>query len=358
MKKIHRYLLKEFLVQFIFCTVGFLVIYIGELIFELNNFLVGRRVPLSVVMLLIYYRIPYLLMDIIPAAVLFGIFFGMGRLSKDRELDVMRTCGISFPRLVSPILIFTLLLSTGVFFFNDRVVPAANHRYHQEMRRLSLQEIAPQVEENVYFKGPDDRYFYVRRINGLEKRLEGVMIYEATTTAEFPRLITARYGWIDQTSWQLKEGVIHELDDRGFVKVEAGFAEMNVNVGEDLSAYLGDTRSTEEMTRAELKKHMELFGGSGFDVSVFEVDYHLKLAVPYASLVLAILGLPFSCLMPRSGRVLGMGISLAFIFTYYFSQVIFRTFGVNSIIDPFWAAWIPNLIYLTLGVVLLNRVIR
>lgn len=357
MKLIHRYLLKEFLVQFIFCTVGFLVIYIGELIFELNNFLVGRRTPLSVVMILIYYRIPYLLMDIIPAAVLFGIFFGMGRLSKDRELDVLRTCGISFSRLVSPILVFTFLLSTLVFFFHDRVVPAANHRYHQEMRRLLWQETVPHVEEDVYFKGPNERYFYVRRINGLEKRLEGIMIYESATE-EFPRLITARYGWIEETSWQLTEGVIHELDEEGYVKMEAGFTEMNVNVGEDLSAYLGDTRSTEEMTRTELKKHMELFGKSGFDVSVFKVDYHLKLAIPYASLVLAILGLPFSCLMPRSGRVLGMGISLAFIFTYYFSQVIFRTFGVNSLIDPFWAAWIPNLIYLALGIVLLQRVIR
>jgi|SRR5690554_1084408 len=357
MKLIHRYMLKEYLVQFTFCTVGFLVIYIGELIFELQNVLVGKRTPLSLVFILIYYRIPYLLMDIVPAAVLFGIFLGMGRLSKDRELDVMRTSGTSFPKLVYPILIFTFILSTGMFFFHDRVVPAANHRYHQEMRKLLLQETIGHVEENVYFRGPDERYFYIRRINGMKKRLEGVMIYESGLQ-EYPRLITSAYGWINDTSWQLKEGVIHELDEKGYVKMEAGFDEMAVNVGEDLSAYLGDSRSTEEMTRAELKKHMELFGKSGFDVSVFEVDYHLKVAIPYAAVVLALLGLPFSCLMPRSGRVLGMGISLGFIFSYYFAQVIFRTFGVNSVIPPFWAAWIPNLIYLVLGVILLDRVIR
>lgn len=356
MKIIHRYLLREYMNQFFFCAVGFLVLYIGEFIFELNHILVGKRTPLSFVFLLIYYRIPYLLMDIFPAAVLFGIFISMGRFSKDRELDVLRTCGLSFPGLVYPLLIFTFILSVGIFFFNDYVVPAANHRYWQEYRKLMMKDAVPFIEENKFIKGPEERFFYIRRANLVEKRLEGIMIYELR--GEYPRLITAAYGWIKKEDWLLKEGVVHELDEKGYVSLEAGFEEMTVNAGEDLSAFLGDSKSTEEMTRRELKKHMETFRRSGLDVAVFEVDYHLKVAIPFASLVLAILALPFSCLMPRSGRVLGMGISLFFIFSYYFSQVICRTLGINNIILPIWAAWIPNLIYLTLGLVLLNRILR
>lgn len=356
MKIIHRYLLREYITQFAFCTLGFLVIYIGELIFELNHILVGKRTPMSVVFLLIYYRIPYLLMDIFPAAALFGIYLSMGRFSKDRELDVLRTCGLSFPRLVYPLVIVTFLLCIGIYCFNDYVVPMANHRYWQEYKRLMYKDALPFIEENKFIKGPDDRFFYIKMVNVAKKRLEGIMVYELTR--KYPRLITASFGWIDKEEWLLKEGVIHELDNEGYVEKEYGFEELTINTGEDLTAFLSESRGTDEMTRAELKEQMELYGRSGFDVALFEVDYHLKVAIPFASLVLAVLALPFSCLMPRSGRVLGMGFSLFFIFSYYFSQVIFRTLGINNVILPFWAAWIPNLIYLFLGGFLIDRVIR
>src|SRR5690606_41927759 len=101
MKIVHRYLLRKYLVQLAFCAAGFLVLMIGNLLFELNHLLVGKRTSFSLVMLLVYYRIPMILTDAVPAAVLFGILLSLGRLAKDRELDVIRTSGFSFPKLRS-----------------------------------------------------------------------------------------------------------------------------------------------------------------------------------------------------------------------------------------------------------------
>ena len=348
MKIVHRYLLREYLLQLIFCAAGFLVLMIGNLLFELNHLLVGKRTSFSIVMLLVYYRIPMILTDAVPAAVLFGILLSLGRLAKDRELDVIRTNGLSFPKLVAPLVIFTFLLSTGVFFFNDYVVPGANERFQQELRRLLSREKESLFEENIFFKGSENTYFYIRRVNRENQQMEGILIYEVKKKG-FPSLVTAAYGWVENQRWQLHEGLIYELDEEGHVTLEASFTQMFYEVGEDLETFFSSGRSTEEMTRAELKKYMELFGRSGFDTSVFEVDYHLKVAVPYASLVLAFLGLPFATLMARSGKILGLGASLVLILIFFVSQVVFRTFGVNGLVDPFWAAWAPNVVFLLLG---------
>ncbi len=357
MKIVHRYLLREYIIQFIFSLLSVLVLMIGNLLFELNHLLIGKRTPFLLVVLLVYYRLPMILMDAFPAAVLFGILLSMGRLAREREIEVIRVSGLSFPGIIAPLLIFTFLLSTGSFFFNDYVVPAANQRFQQELRRLLAKEESPLFEENIFLKGADNEYFYIRRVNRETQRMEGIMIYEVKKE-DFPRLTTAAFGWVESDRWQLHDGLIYELDERGHVTLEASFSRMYYEVGEDLETFFSSGRSTEEMTRAELKRYMELFGRSGFDISVFAVDYHLKTAVPYASLVLAFLGLPFSTLAARSGKAFGMGLSILLILIYFVSQVVCRTFGVNGLIAPFWAAWAPNLFFLALGGILSYRVVR
>ncbi|HBK69812.1 MAG TPA: hypothetical protein DEB05_06400 [Firmicutes bacterium] len=357
MRIIHRYFLREYLTQFLFCTAGFLILLIGNFLFEISNFLVDKRASFSMICLLVYYQIPYLLMDVFPAAVLFGVFLSVGRLSKDREMDVLRTSGLSFPSLTYPLLIVTFFMCIGAFYFNDIAVAAANHRYEQEIRKLVYKDFIPFVQENIVFKGPEGRFFYLRRVNEREQEVEGVMIYQSQGR-KFPLMITAASGRIEEQWWRLKNGQYYELDNNGSITAVASFEELVEDVGEDLSFFLGTSKGAEEMSRAELKKNMEIFEKSGLSISSYAVTYHLKVAIPFAGLILAFLGLPFSSLMPRNGRVWGLVISLLLIMVYFFTTVLFREMGISGVILPFWAAWIPNVFFLAIGLVLLFRLIK
>ncbi len=357
MRIIDRYLLREYLTQFIFCMAGFLVLLIGNFVFEISHFLVDKRASFQLICLLVYYQIPYLLMDVFPAAVLFGVFLSLGRLSKDREMDVLRTSGLSFPGLTYPILIITFFMCLGAFYFNDYVVPLANHRYEQEIRKMIYKDFIPFIQENVFFKGPDERIFYIRRINEEKKEVEGVLIYQVRRD-KFPLMIAAASGKIEEQWWHLKDGRYYELDDEGKITAFSSFDEMIEDVGEDLSFFLGESKSTDEMTREELKEHMEILKKSGVSTAPFAVTYHLKVAIPFAGLILALLGLPFSTLVPRNGRTWGLAISLLLIMIYFFATVLFRELGTSEVIQPLWAAWIPNLFFLLLGLILLFKVIK
>ena len=357
MRIVHRYLLREYLTNYLYCSVGFLVLLVGNFLFEISNFLVDKRASLSVICLLVYYQIPYLLMDVFPAAVLFGVFLGLGRLARDRELDVIRTSGWSFPALTAPLLLVTLLLCMGAFYFNDRVVPAANFRYEQEIRKIIHRDFIPFIQENVVFKGPDDRFFYLRRVNERHKTVEGILIYQSEGQ-RFPRLIAAASGRIEEQFWHLKQGNYYELDQEGNITTVTAFEELVEDVGEDLSIFLGQSKGVDEMSRAELKRYMTIYAKSGLDISSFAVNYHLKVALPFAGLILAFLGLPFATMCPKSGRAIGLAVSLLLIMVYFFTTVLFREMGVSGLVSPFWAAWLPNVFFLALGIVLLFLVIK
>lgn len=357
MKIVHRYILREYLQLFLLCAVAFAVLSIGNFLFNINDFLVGRRTPVSLVLSLIGYRMPMLFLDVVPAAVLFGIVLSMGRLARDRELDVLRSNGLSLMRIAVPLLVLTFIFSTLVFYWYDAVVPAGNRAYMKRIRKLQFQDVLPLIQENVFVKGPGNRYFYVRRVNNSTKQLEGVMVFE-TSLSRYPRIITAETGRMINRSWELKKGIVHELDTKGWVRFEAGFDRMVVDAGDDLTRFIGNQLTTEEMTRDDLRKHIERYGKSGFDVAAFTVEYHMKSAIPYASLILALIALPLTCYLSRSGWIWGVVFSFLLILGYFFLQVVFRSFGQNHVLSPWLAAWGPNIIFFVIGCGMLYQVRR
>lgn len=357
MKIVHRYLLREYLQLFTLCFFAFVILSVGQFLFNINDFLVGRRTPVALVLTLVGYRMPMLILDVVPAAVLFGVVLSIGRLARDRELDILRNSGYSLTRIAIPLLLLTLILSTLVFVWYDAVVPASNRSYMKRIRKLQFQDILPMINENVFVKGPNNRYFYVRRLNKATGQLHGVMIFE-TNYSNYPRIITADTGRMINRNWELEKGIVHELDDQGWVRFEVEFDKMVVDAGDDLTKFIGNQLTIEEMTREELKHHIEEYGKSGFDVTVYVVEYHMKTAIPYASLILAMIALPLTCYLSRSGWIWGVISSFLLILAYFFLQVVFRSFGQNHILSPWMAAWGPNIIFFVVGCGMLYQVRR
>ena len=357
MKIVHRYILREYIQLFLLCAGAFSVLSVGHLLFNLNDFLVGRRTPVSLVFTLLWYRLPMLLLDVVPAAVIFGMLLSVGRLAREHEMDVLRTSGWSLSRITTPLILATVVLSTLVFVWYDKVVPAANHAYLEHIRRIRFQDVLPMINENMFIKGPNNRYYYVRRINNSTQRMEGIMIFETSKTG-YPRFITAETGRIFRNNWELNDGIIHELNKDGWVRLEAEFKHMTVDAGDDLTGFFGQQLTMEEMTRQQLKEQMERFGRSGFDVSVFAVEYYMKTAIPYASVILALIAMPFACLLSRKGRIWGVVFSFLVMLVYFFLQVVFRSFGQNHLVTPIMAAWGPNIIFLVIGLGVLYQIRR
>ena len=352
-----RYILKEFTTPFLMGIAGMTVILMSDLLFELMDYLVSRRTPLAVVLKLIWFKLPEIIILTLPVAVLLAVFMSVGRLVKDSEMTVMRTAGISFVSLVTPLILLGIVISSMAFLLGDYIVPKANAEFEEVIRRVIFQDNLPQIEEDVFFKGTGNYYFYVRFVDRTNGVMKDVLVYR-TNYIGLPEIISAKEACYEEKTFILKDGISREFDEAGFVTSEKKFQKVAINIGQDIDTIFGVQKSTSEMTRKELAEQIAIFSRSGANVNELIVDYHRKVSIPLVSLVFVLLGAPLSIKFGKGGTFLGVGLAIGIALIYYVLSALFRTLGIEGIIAPILGAWLPTVFFLTIGVSLLWEVER
>lgn len=349
-----RYTLREFFGPFSFCVLGFSVILLSGLLFELTDLIFIKNVSSVVVSRMLLYKLPGLMVLTLPIAVLFSTLLSLGRLAQDSEITVLRASGLSLKSIILPLLFAGFVVSGITYVANEEVVPWSNHKFENTLRKIIFQDGVPVVQENVFFRGGDNRYFYIGEVHERTKLLKNIMVYELQDKKTFPRIITAKTGRYDENQWLLFDGISQEVDDRGFVAYETSFSQMEILTEQNADVFFGNQKTTDEMSRKELREHIERFQRGGLRVRSFVVDYHLKLALPMASFIFAIFGAPLS-IRGRGGKSYGIAVSIVVTFLYYVITSVSRSLGVNGVLEPVIAAWLTNGAFALIGLVLILR---
>src|SRR5690606_21515807 len=119
---IDRYLLREFLGPFAGSVIGFTIILLSGLLFELTDLILVKKVPAGTVVKMLLYKLPGLATVSLPIGVLFATLMGLGRLVKDSELTALRSSGVSFRRLSIPFILMGVVVSGITIAANERIV--------------------------------------------------------------------------------------------------------------------------------------------------------------------------------------------------------------------------------------------
>jgi len=123
MKILDRYLIRGFLFTFFLSIAGvcLLVIFV-DLVGNLGKF-IDKSVEGKIIVRYYLAYIPFIISQALPMAMLFGGMFSLSQKARNNELVVMKTTGISVTRIISPLMLVSLLLSVGAFEFNETIVP-------------------------------------------------------------------------------------------------------------------------------------------------------------------------------------------------------------------------------------------
>ena len=363
LKLVHRFLLREFTGQFLICAGGISIFMIGFVLYKEAAILVNYRVPLRMIAWLLLNRWPLVLLDVMPGAGLFAVILSLGRMVRERELHVFRLSGWSFPHVIWPLLGLTLVLSYAVFVWNDRVVPASERRYNQAWARLTRERVYNFVVTQRFVTGPDNTRFYIGSIDRRTGEMRNVMVFQENPGGP-PRFITAVSGRVDGQAWTLRQGVLHEIGRDGYVAFETGFSKMTVNTKQDWAFLFENPLGQNEMTRAQLRaKARELDrvarpAQGVIPVNSYWLNYHLKLAAPFALFVFTTLAIPFACLGGKSGRLAVFLPALLLYLSYFLILTVLYSLGSQGIVGPWLAAWGSNLLFGGLAIILLVVLVR
>ncbi|HPU96241.1 MAG TPA: LptF/LptG family permease, partial [Bacillota bacterium] len=196
MRKLDRYVMREFLGPFLAAITAFIVISLSVQLFWLAEMVVVKRTPLATVLRLVMFNMPAAIVQVLPFATLFGVLLSLGRLSRDSELSIMRAAGLRLSRISRPLIVLSILISLFGFYMGDRVAPKANLESRNIVNKMILGESIPSIDNNVFFRGPDNKFFYIGRISEDRATVQDVMIYDIGY-GKYPQLITASKGRAD-----------------------------------------------------------------------------------------------------------------------------------------------------------------
>jgi lipopolysaccharide export system permease protein len=387
MKIINRYVLSEPVGPFIFAVLIMTAILMLSRVFKMVELIVTRGVAISTVAELFVYLVPWLLQYTVPMAALVATLMAFGRLSGDNEIIALKSSGIGLYRLAVPVLAAALLLSAGMYFFDDLIVPASNFRFRELLFYVTTARPDLELKERVFIKDFPDYEVYIGEIDPATGRLREITIFHEKA-GTLDSIIIAREGevvpneGIAQLTLLLHDGEIHKSDpDEPGTYRRLSFQEQLVNLpyGEVLANTVV-TKSDTEMTGRELKLAvkklseglaiLDELGPSTYIADkhrdeqrqelsrrrdVFLVEVYKKGALPLACAAFVLIGAPMGVVTRRSGKGANFGISIFFFLAYYVLLLGGESFGDRGILPAWFAVWIPNVVMGSLGIYLLYK---
>jgi len=356
MRKLDRYVFSQFLRLFVVMTLGFpILLDVTDLAQRLEEYL-NRQVPARDLALSYVYWIPDSLFMVLPAAVLMATVFTITSLTRHAELTAAKASGVSFFRMVAPIFVgATLALGLDIGF--GAVAPKANQRRSQLIRE-SLVESGT-TRYNFVFAGEYGRVYKALELRTDLGRIRQLQIERKGAGREYPTYLVSADSAVynrRSRSWSLDHGEIHLVADTGHV-FEASFASARErHFTEQPNEMMMKQRQPHDLSYAELTRVITATERSGGDANLLRVERALKIAIPATCLIIALFGAPLATSTERGGSGYGVAVSLVTTMNFLVMIQLTRAIGGKGIITPDFAAWIPNVVFGAMGLLLLKRV--
>jgi len=346
---------------FVFGMMIFTMILVaGDLLFEAARLVIERGIPVSVVVRLFLYRLPGVIAWTLPMSCLLATLLSMTRLSSNSELIALKSLGIPFRRVLRPVIIASFFVATGTLIFNETVVPLTAQAADTLMRYEIVRNQTTAIQERVFMRDESEgilrRVIYVDRLDTDAGIMENIMLYEFDS-GQMSRVSSARSGTWHEGEWWLYDGQVFEITERRELRQLFTFDRQRMVFILSPEQLRRGHRRPADMSAHELWEYAEQARMIGASTTRLLVIFHLKLAVPWACVVMAILGASFGALRQgRSGTSAGFGFSVVIVFAYYMVMSICRALGESGNIPPLLAAWAPNCIFLAGGIYFSRKV--
>lgn len=346
-----RYILSLYWRLLSLCTGSFVAIYLLiDFIEKIGRF--TRTHPASGDILLYFLlKVPEILVQTIPLAVLMATLLTLGGLARSSELVALRSCGVSLVKISLPLVGAALLISIGSFVAGEFVVPRTSARmaYVQE---VLIKKKSPSTffrQSNIWYRD-EGTILQARHFDPASRRLDGVTVWRLSNTMQPRERIEARSAVPATAGWLLRQVMVRTFTG-GNVTATDRRSELLLPIPLHPDDLKEVEKEADTMGFFELRRLAAKLKAGGYDATRYLALMQSRLSLPFASLVMAFLGIPFSLRTGRSsGIAVGIGISLGIGFSYFVINSVLLSFGQGGVLPPLIAAWAANLIFIGLGV--------
>lgn len=353
-----RYIFTQVLITTFVAILLFTIVWIApEMLLSTIKKVLRDEYTVKTGILVLLCEIPKILGKAFPVGLLLGSLFTFDKLSKDSELTIFRAVGMSFKRILAPLIVLSFIITVLCFITYDKLIPFS-------CQKLLAIKGGNTITQFIYTKKdsnnhPDQAVIVSRYNLGL---MQDVIVMNFSKHVfddlhGLSNIIVAEEGvkGIDsegKSCWILSDVTSYDISEEGIFKSITRKDKVNILNGEDAeSAYtimINSTKRDRDINNKDLKKYVNLLKRENMDEEyrLMLNKYYQRFLHPLVCILLAVLGCLLGFSKPREQRLIGFTIAIGCIFVYYITLPFFDLLAEKGVLLPFIAAAVPPVAFL------------
>lgn len=355
LKLFDKYILNLITLTTIFGLIIFVVIWISpEIMFKIIQKVIDGEYSVYVGFKLFCLEIPAILCKIAPMSLLFATLVIVDNLSRNFELVIFRSIGISFFRLVKPIIVISLLVGIFCFFISSFLVPYS-------MKKISSikNDLKDDFVQFTYLereKNDVPKQLIILTLDNKKEKIYFVNAFQITASEDakndesssLKKIIIAADGYFTQNELFTINPIIYEISPNGIytnkaIKLDkfmilSGKAAINAKKLLDKSDVKIESLSHRElMDYIKLLKEEQISDQYNAALNIL----YQRFAQIIGCIIFAICGVVLGWSRPRENRFLGFTIGALIMLLYYITMPFINVLAEKSILPPIMTALLP-----------------
>jgi lipopolysaccharide export system permease protein len=363
MRILDRYVLKSVLAIFLSCIFVFLFLYVIIDILSRLEDIIKQQIGLRLLVQYYLLSLPMMFVQVTPFACLLSTLYTFGRLNHTNEIIAMRAAGMSVFQITKTVIIFGFVVSLLVFWVNDRLLPRSlvvTQKIKEQIESGSKKTKEKKQEpiSNVSMYGLKNRLYFITKFWPLTNNMEGITILEHDEHQNLVKKIVANKGVYKNGLWTFYQSITYDFDANGQIKDEPVYFEEEIMpISETPQDLLNQRQRTEFMSIAQLDDYIWRLSRSGASTLIrnLRLDLYQRFTSPFTSLIIILLGIPFSLIMRRKATGLSsIGVSILVGFLYYILDAVCVALGKGGVLMPALSASLSHIIALSFSLYMIN----
>ena len=289
--------------------------------------------------------------DIAPIAVLIATLITFSLLSRTSEVIALRSLGVSLHRLAVPAVAGSAVVALLCAFLQLRVLPASNQKVEEANNIIKgrTQPRSVRRADQQWLLGQGRFIYNYLNFDPKSASLQRLQVFDFDDKHQLVARLLAANAKFTPQGWAVSDGwarTFEGINERSFRSISTPVA---VDLEEKPEYFAAEVRKPREMGFTELRAYVKEVRDSGQSVPALEVALQDRVAFPFASLVMALVALPFAFRLQRKGALYGLGLAIVLGICFLAVFAFFRTLGQVGTFPAAIASWSPNVLFALLS---------
>ena len=355
LKRIDFYIIKKFLGTYVLSILLIISIAIVIDITEKMDNFYNEGLNLKTIIFDYYiYFVPYYINLFSSLFTFLSVIFVTSKLAYNTEIIAMLAGGISFKRIMLPYFISASIIALATFYVSSEIIPPGIRERLKFESTYIFQQVFEESTNHKQLQLSGNEIAYIERYNKT-KKIGYRFSYDKFNDKQLIERITAsRIEYDSLQNWTIIDytrRVFYELREE---TTQGDTLKMTLNmVPEDFVTVL---KEYEQLTTEQLHTYIEEQSKRGIGgLNAYKLELYKRYSNPFAAFILTLIGVSIASRKVRGGTGSHLFFGLLLRVTYIIANVSSVSFTVKGGVHPMMAVWIPNLVYLAIGIVLYLR---